>query len=95
MLLPLVVLEVAVFGLSRGLKTLNPCNLLLYHFLTGAVAYPDAFFGQGFGPIYFDDFLCVGTESNLLNCTNGGLNSIDGCRGHLDDAGVRCAQGML
>ena len=63
--------------------------------LTGATAFSDAFFGQGFGPIYFDDFLCTGTESSLFNCTNGGFNFIDGCRGHLDDAGVRCAQGSM
>ena len=69
-------------------------SLQICFYLAGATAFPDAFFGQGSGPIYFDDFMCRGTESNLLNCTNGGLNTIDGCRGHLDDAGVRCAEGM-
>lgn len=62
---------------------------------TGAIAYTDSFFGQGSGPIYFDDFACLGIESNILNCSNGGLNTIDGCRGHLDDAGVRCNQGIV
>ena len=77
------------------LLTLSPLSLppSLPVVFVGATAYADAFFGQGSGPIYFDDFLCLGTESNLLNCTHGGLNLIDGCRGHLDDAGVRCAQG--
>lgn len=59
---------------------------------TGAIRYLNAFFGQGTGPIYLDDFLCTGRESRLVNCRNGGLNRIDFCRGHLDDAGVRCAE---
>ena len=66
-------------------------NILLF---SGAMAYSDAFFGQGSGPIYFNNFACIGSESSLVNCTNSGVNVITGCRGHLDDAGVRCAQGM-
>ena len=58
----------------------------------GARAYTNAFFGQGTGPIYLDDFLCRGTENRLIDCPNGGLNMIDFCNGHADDAGVRCAE---
>ncbi len=42
--------------------------------------------------MYLNNFNCIGTESNLLTCGNSGLNNVVGCRGHLDDAGVRCAQ---
>ena len=59
--------------------------------LSGARAYTNAFFGQGTGPIYLDDFLCRGNEDRLINCPNGGLNMIDSCSGHANDAGVRCA----
>ena len=58
----------------------------------GATSFFNAFFGAGTGPVYLDDFFCTGRESRLINCTNGGLNMIDNCRGHLDDAGVRCGK---
>ena len=60
--------------------------------LAGARAYTNAFFGPGIGPIYLDDFLCRGNEDRLIDCRNGGLNMIDFCNGHADDAGVRCAE---
>ena len=63
--------------------------------LLGARPRYNAFFGPGVGPIYLDDFLCRGTESRLVDCPNGGLNMIDNCRGHLDDAGLRCAESEL
>ncbi len=58
----------------------------------GARTFFNAFFGAGVGPIYFDDFICTGREDRLVDCRNGGLNMIDNCRGHLDDAGLRCAE---
>ena len=68
------------------------CSLLLLLPPSGATAFTNAFFGQGVGPIYLDDFLCRGTENSLLDCPNGGLNMIDFCNGHADDAGVRCPE---
>ena len=62
---------------------------------TGARAFTNAFFGPGIGPIYLDDFLCRGTENRLIDCPNGGLNMIDFCNGHADDAGVRCPESKL
>ena len=62
----------------------------IFHLLTGATAFTNAFFGEGTGPIYLDDFLCRNTENRLIDCPNGGLNMIDFCNGHADDAGVRC-----
>ena len=66
------------------------CCITLYN--TGARAYTNAFFGPGIGPIYLDDFLCRGNEDRLIDCPNGGLNTIDFCNGHADDAGLRCAE---
>ena len=52
---------------------------------TDAVAFSDARFGAGAGPIYLDEVGCTGSESNLFNCS---LSSFVSCwrRG----AGVRC-----
>lgn len=64
-------------------------------FLSDATPYYDAFFGAGIGSVYLDDFLCTGSESRLFHCPHGGLNMVDSCRGHLDDAGVRCCERVL
>ena len=58
----------------------------------GAVARPNAFFGQGTGPIWLDDLLCRGNEQRLVDCpvSTGGIGMIDFCNGHADDAGVTC-----
>ena len=44
-------------------------------------------FGQGSGPIHFDDVSCTGNESSLVNCT---YNPTHNCN-HFEDAGVICA----
>ena len=58
----------------------------------GAIARPNAFFGQGTGPIWLDDLLCRGNEERLVDCpvSTGGIGMIDFCNGHADDAGVTC-----
>jgi hypothetical protein len=58
----------------------------------GARPFYNAAFGQGVGPIYLDDLRCTNRESRLIDCPHGGVNMIDNCRGHLDDAGLRCAE---
>ena len=63
----------------------------------GARVFYNAYFGQGFGPIFLDDLLCTGRETRIIDCprsTSTGVGNIDFCRGHLDDAGLRCVAGM-
>ena len=64
--------------------------------ILGYTYYHNAYFGQGFGPILLDDLLCIGGEARLVDClryTSTGVGDIDSCRGHLDDAGLRCVEG--
>ena len=60
----------------------------------GAVAYYNAYFGRGTGPILLDDLLCTGSEARLVDCTHDGIGNYDYCyRLHGEDAGVRCQPG--
>ena len=58
---------------------------------TDAVAFTNAHFGAGVGPIYLDNVACSGSESNLTECSRSFIVS---CYSHSEDAGVRC-QGEL
>ena len=61
---------------------------LFYNFVpTGAVAFSNAHFGAGNGPIFLDTVGCNGSECNLTDCARSSAGS---CRGHQEDAGVRC-----
>jgi len=67
-------------------------NCLLYIIPTDAVAFTDAHFGVGVGPIFLSNVECSGSESNLIDCSHSSFVSCS--RLHLDDAGVSC-QGMF
>ena len=54
----------------------------------GGVAFSNAFFGAGTGPIYLDDVACTSSASQLLECSSRRVLSHN-CL-HSDDAGVRC-----
>ena len=62
---------------------------------SGATFFRNAYFGQGTGPIFLDDLRCTSREARLIDCpryTSTGVGDVDNCRGHLDDAGVRCVE---
>ena len=61
--------------------------ITLHLFTAVAIAYSNAFYGQGTGPILMDNVACTGSESALINCNFD--NNTGDCR-HSEDAGVRC-----
>ena len=65
------------------------CHQLGY--LQAVDATVNAFYGQGNGPVWFDNLQCTGQEGNIGACTNPGLGTLaDNCD-HSQDAGVVCA----
>ena len=63
------------------------CHQLGYG--TAVNALVRAAFGEGSGPIWYDNVRCNGHEANLTQCGHRGLG-VHICR-RLDDAGVICA----
>ena len=57
-----------------------------------ATAFSNAYFGQGILPILLDDVSCLGSESQLLDCSYDS-NTAD-CS-HSEDAGVSCQTGEV
>ena len=54
--------------------------------LSDAVAYSNAFYGQGTVPVLLDDVRCIGTESRLIDCP---YTANDNCT-HSQDAAISC-----
>ena len=52
---------------------------------TGVLAFTGSYFGQGTSITQLGNFLCNGTEDNLLNC----IHSVTSCLPS-NEAGVRC-----
>ena len=59
----------------------------LYDTILDAIAYSNAHYGQGTGPILLDNLACTGAEYNLTSCSYDSDTS--DCR-HYEDAGVHC-----
>ena len=64
---------------------------LLQTLPSGAVAYSNARFGPGTGPIYFNNLICNGVEGSIFECTSDGLGVTGSCT-HADDAAVMCQE---
>ena len=53
-----------------------------------AIAFTNAHFGAGNGPIYLNNVGCNGNEANLNDCSRS--STVICMSGHTEDAGVRC-----
>ena len=62
-------------------------------FCAGGVAYSNAYFGAGAGPIYLDDVACTSSASQLLECSSRPILTHN-CL-HSADAGVRCKGNLI
>ena len=60
---------------------------------TGALAYDNAYFKSGTGPIYLSNVMCSGNEASLLSCASLPIGS-QNCE-HSKDAGVSCQIGTI
>ena len=60
---------------------------------SGATARYNAVYGQGSGPILFEDLKCTGLEYRVFDCPSRGIEVVN-C-GHSDDAGVVCVAGIM
>jgi deleted-in-malignant-brain-tumors protein 1 len=78
---------------SSGHKLHTPMRACNPHYLpnAGATARINGAFGQGNGPILWDDVRCSGLEQRLFDCVHNGLE-VHNCDHH-QDAGVVCVVG--
>ena len=56
-------------------------------YFSGAMGYPNAHYGEGYGAVLIHSIQCTGREQSILECTLSGL--VDGDT-HMNDAGVMC-----
>ena len=73
--------------LSTGMKVDCNCEDTFLFVTIGALAFYNAYFSQGTGPIQLDNVQCTGNEQTILQCSH---STIDNC-GHSQDAGIRCS----
>ena len=57
------------------------------------MAFTNARFSAGVGPIYLDNVDCTGSEDNLTDCPSSAIFSCPS--GHNEDAGVRCQSKLI
>ena len=72
---------------STGLQDSTTLSPYFFVFIIDAVAFGNAQFGAGAGPIYLDNVACSGSESSLLDCPR---RSFVSCYSWNGGAGVRC-----
>ena len=66
----------------------NPIDCQIFTYCAAGIAYSNAHFGTGTGPISLDDVQCTSSASQLLDCPSRPILSHN-CQ-HTDDAGVGC-----
>ena len=64
------------------------CELIFLVSDTAGIAYSNALFSAGSGPIYLTDVSCTSSKTSLLQCNSDPILS-GGCS-HSEDAGVKC-----
>ena len=67
------------------------CRMLGFHHAVDAKS--AAFFGEGAGPVWLSNLQCLGSESNISECSHSGLGQQE-C-GHNRDVGVACTGKVL
>ena len=83
------ILEVSASLLKLSEYLCKPiCNCSVF---VGGIAYSEARFGAGTGPIFLDDVQCSSSSSQLLECSSSPILT-QNCQ-HSEDAGVGC-EGM-
>ena len=65
-------------------------SIISFHFTGASAVTSSSTFGQGSGPIIFDDLQCTGLEYRLIDCVHSA--AVDGCS-HTQDVGVICIAG--
>ena len=60
----------------------------MFYCVLGIIAYGNAQYGSGSGPIYLTDVSCTSSKTSLLQCKSDPILS-RGCT-HSEDAGVKC-----
>lgn len=83
-------LRLQIFALIPSIVFFNNQIVFFNNQSTNAVAYGHAHYGDGTGPIYFDELGCTGSEPNLFSCLHYPLGYHD-CS-HGEDAGVQCGK---
>ena len=83
-------LQYDVHCISWQVGMSTTCTLFTLLILSVAQAIPNAFYGQGTGPIVLDDLACTGNENRILACKSSQFLSISSTCDHYDDAGVKC-----
>ena len=87
MLVALICVLVRLIGVSLLLSYTTLSTFISSHW-KGSIAFHQAHFGQGAGPILIGNVHCSGEESSLLEC-NRNMSGLFSCS-HFNDAGVQC-----
>ena len=81
----------SIFDVWKHMLVLHvgDCDLVFVIVIAGVIAYYNAYFGPGSGPILLDSFYCyTGFEPSLLDCSR--YMGVSSACSHYDDAGISC-----